>query len=346
MSIPNMHGKDFPTVSHRVIYSCIALFDDFHPTKSAEISESAQRQLYDFLKGIMESLYEDISILSLPADPDESEDRPAAGKSYLDTRKIMRSATKKIIDFLTLLHNIGKIGTHEAGSLIVPTKEAKLNKGKCELLGKFGLVCDFGKESVSISSDTYPNLAEAWPYLAQKTDSLFLFSHAVFADETEYGFCLMKKLLGENHPNLVKYVDYFMTNGYRFSWNTGSTFEITDFVFRKNVSGLIMHFDRRFYQQIDFHIVNHINYKAMLEDFEKQSDKLKAFMVEASRKCSQCLKCTKGNPNTALFYHDVVYNGDNYRLCPSFPKFDWTEISDERMEKIIECIEMQEKYSK
>lgn len=341
-----MHGRDFPTVSHRVVYSCIALFDDFHPAEVADIGECAQHQLYDFLKGIMESLYQDISILSLPDDPDECEDRPAEGKSYLDTRKIMRSSTKKIMDFLTLLHNIGKTGVIHQNRIIVQTKEVKLNRGKCEILEKLGLVCDFGKESTSLGSDTYPDLAEAWVYLAGKTDSLFLFSHAVFTDEAEYGFSLMKKLLRENHPHLLKYVDCLLEKGYRFSWNTGGTFEITGFDFRKNVSGFGMHFDRRFYRQMDFHIANHINYKAILEDFDRQSDRLKAFMVEASRKCNSCLKCTKGNPNTALFYHDVIYNSESYRLCPSFPKFDWTEISDDRMEKIIECIEMQEKYSK
>lgn len=255
----------------------------------------------------------------------------------------MRAVMKKIEDFLTLLHSIGKSGTASGDTVEVPLSEVKLTKSKCGQLKKFGLDCELSADTCSVRSAAYPDLAVAWTYLGTHTDSILLFSHAVFGNPDEYAFELLNKLLRENQPNLVKYLDYFKENGYRFTWGVNKSFEIFGFDFRGNVSGFNIHFDRRFHHQLDFNIINHINYKTMLENFENQTETLQAFMVRSSRRCSECLKCTKGNPKVSLFFRDVEFHGETYRLCPSFPRFDWKQVDDELMEQIIECIAMQER---
>lgn len=110
MRFENMVGKDFQNVSQRVIYSIIASFDEFQTITTKEADDKSQKQMYDFLWNFAISIYNDPSILKLPLDKDECEDRTADSKHYLETRKIMRKISKQIEDFYTMLMDIGQTG--------------------------------------------------------------------------------------------------------------------------------------------------------------------------------------------------------------------------------------------
>lgn len=232
--------------------------------------------------------------------------------------------------------------------MIVNTKQLKLNKSKCANLELFGINCEFVGENCCLSSSIYPNIINAWVLLSKTQKSLFHFSHCIFVTNDNYILKIIDKiidnLIDKLHYQLMEYVEYFNRNNFQLTWKVN--FEMWEFSFKNSVSGFIMHFDRRKYNQIDFGIINHINFKAMLENFYDYDNDFQKFIINACRKCNSCKACTKGNLNTALFYKTIKYDNNEYNLCPSFPCFGWIYMDDSLMKNVIKCIESQENINK
>lgn len=177
MDFENRIGSDFDNVSQRLIYNYIATQPDFRPIPSGAASETAQRQLYDFIAGIYTMLYHDPTLIGMTMDPDETEDRPNPDRIYkdvdrkhLEARKLRRNNEDKIEGLFDHLQRLGELGAVRDGALVVEKDALSLNKRAYAALIKnltaLGLSCADDGEILSLSSLAYPAMCEAWKLLA------------------------------------------------------------------------------------------------------------------------------------------------------------------------------------
>ncbi len=177
MNFENRTGTDFDNVSQRLVYNYIATQPDFRPTPSDAASETAQRQLYDFIAGIYTALYHDPTLIGMTTEPDETEDRPNPdrvykdeAKKYLEARKLRRKNEDMIEGLFDSLQRLGELGTIHDGTLVVERDDLGFNKRACAALVKnltaLGLSCADAGGTLSLSNPVYPEMCDAWTLLA------------------------------------------------------------------------------------------------------------------------------------------------------------------------------------
>jgi hypothetical protein len=177
MDFGNRIGTDFDNVSQRLVYNYIATQPDFRSIPSDAASETAQRQLYDFIAGIFTALYRDPALIGMTTEPDETEDRPYPDRIYkdedrkhLEARKLRRKNEDKIEGLFDSLQRLGELGTVRNGALVVEKDALGLNKRAYAALVKdltaLGLCCADAGRTLSLSSPAYPEMCDAWKLLA------------------------------------------------------------------------------------------------------------------------------------------------------------------------------------
>jgi hypothetical protein len=170
-------GTDFDNVSQRLVYNYIATQPDFRPIPSEVASETAQRQLYDFIAGIYTALYHDPTLIGMTTEPDETEDRPYPDRVYkdenrkhLEARKLRRKNENRIEGLFDSLQRLGELGTVRDGALVVEQDALGLKKRAYGTLVKnltaVGLCCADTGATLSLSSAAYPEICDAWKLLA------------------------------------------------------------------------------------------------------------------------------------------------------------------------------------
>lgn len=177
MDFENRIGADFDNISQRLVYNYIATQPDFRPIPSDAASETAQRQLYDFIAGIYTALYHDPALIGMTTEPDETEDRPNPdrvykdeAKKYLEARELRRQNEDMIEGLFDSLQRLGELGTVRDGALVVEKDALGLNKRAYTTLVRhltaLGLSCTDAGGTLSLSSLAYPAMWDAWKLLA------------------------------------------------------------------------------------------------------------------------------------------------------------------------------------
>ncbi len=177
MDFENRIGTDFDNVSQRLVYNYIATQPGFRPIPSDAASETAQRQLYDFIGGIYTALYHDPTLIGMTTDPDETEDRPNPDRVYkdeqrkhLEARKLRRKNEDKIEGLFDSLQRLGELGSVRNGKLVVERRQLELNqRGYATLvknLTRLGVLCSEDDLTLFLQSDAYPSMGDAWTLLA------------------------------------------------------------------------------------------------------------------------------------------------------------------------------------
>jgi len=177
MGFENRIGTDFDNVSQRLVYNYIATQPDFRSIPSGVASETAQRQLYDFIAGIYTALYHDPAFIGMTTEPDETEDRPYPDRiykdeahKYLEARKVRRKNEDKIEGLFDSLQRLGELGAVRDGALVIEKDSLGLNKRAYAALVKnltaLGLSCAEAGGTLSLSSLAYPEMCDAWKLLA------------------------------------------------------------------------------------------------------------------------------------------------------------------------------------
>ena len=177
MDSVNRIGTDFDHVSQRLVYNYIATQPDFRSISSDAASKTAQRQFYDFIGGIYTALYHAPTLIGMTTEPDETEDHPNPdriykdeAKAYLEARKLRRKNEDKIEGLFDSLQRLGELGTVRDGALVVERSELGLNKRAYATLVKhltaLGLRCSEDDRTLTLRSDAYPEMWEAWKLLA------------------------------------------------------------------------------------------------------------------------------------------------------------------------------------
>jgi hypothetical protein len=177
MDLAKRIGTDFDNVSQRLLYNYIATQPDFRPVPSDAASETAQRQLYDWIGGIYAALYHDPTLIGMTTEPDETEDRPYPdriykdeAKKHLEARRLRRKNEDKIEGLFDNLQRLGELGTVREGRLVVDKDALGLNRRALSVLVRnltnLGLQCAEDDQTLCLRSDAYPEMLTAWKLLA------------------------------------------------------------------------------------------------------------------------------------------------------------------------------------
>ena len=109
MSLPKQ--ADYSNSAERVIYNISAMRAEFKAVDSDTLSETAQRQFYDFMTGVCRRLFQNPDIINLIIEPDETENDPHPHRKYkpnthkyLETRKLTRKNQKILSRLLSRNH--------------------------------------------------------------------------------------------------------------------------------------------------------------------------------------------------------------------------------------------------
>lgn len=349
----NKVGKTFETLAHRVIYSYIGSFPDFVPLKDSQASEQSQRDMYDFMKSTLSKIYEEPSLLSLPAQPDEFYEDWELQNRKPKLILAMKSISKKINDLLQIMLQIGLSGDIAGDTLVVHKDKIKFTKNMLMRLTQFGLYCEDSQDEYVFSNDDYPELFPAWKLISgiaiKQSDPVLFFSRCMFNLNHPYAADIFSVLTNNEEAfNILR--DFFEKNGYKrvecreslisLDWvrNYGKKDEPLKASWgEREHGGISIWFDYTKRNQI-FYGLRIPKFKELMLHFDEMEDRLKEFVINKNKKCDGCGYCTQTDKTGARkrLYQPVSHNG-NYNLCLLFPGFSyvWTSIDEHTAEIII-----------
>ncbi len=70
--LENRLGQSFENLGKRITYSYLATYPEFKPVANFGASELSQRQMYDFLYETIETIYNNLSLINVADEPDDS----------------------------------------------------------------------------------------------------------------------------------------------------------------------------------------------------------------------------------------------------------------------------------
>ncbi len=332
---------------------------------SQAVSETGQREFYDFITGIYRILAAEPHRLSDPLHEDgcyrnrynrASEQKPELYRN-------MQAIRKKMDGLLTLLWTAGREG-RLAGNTLFLDKRFKITKKQIALLERFGLKIVSGETEIAFFHETYGELFAVWQWMARREDmDLFRFSRCLFAQDNEahsYAVSLFTLLCG-NEAELRRLRDYFRENGFRQIDFRGNTVAL-DFVksyagikkeFEEPVkeawgerthSGLSLKYD--FYAEHPFCCSLRIpRCKELLAHFDSMNGTVQQFVLRYHKKCDGCRYCVQTDKTGERPFSGVPVRYDReYRLCPYFPGFNytWNKIDANLTDEILQFLDFTE----
>jgi len=178
MLIPKQ--ADFNSSAARIIYNVSAMRAEFNAVDSDTVSETAQRQFYDFMTGAIHRMFQNPEIIGLIIEPDETENNPHPHRKYkpnthkyLETRKLLRKNQKILSDFFDTLEWLGSIGEEAGEKLMVPmcdlvtrSKNKPKQKKLLDTLRAVGFDLIERDGMLFIGCDAYPQMCCAWRLLS------------------------------------------------------------------------------------------------------------------------------------------------------------------------------------
>lgn len=165
MKFDNKIGNLFNNISQRVIYPYIITYPDFIPIENNSVSREAQRQMHEFMKETLLTVYNNPEIIGMSTEKDDYFDWEAF-KDKPDLNNFMKKLEKKFLGFFALLYEIGINGEISNGELFINKSKKALNKGKILQLSEIGLICTNNGDGVYIHSSDYPELSTGWKLLS------------------------------------------------------------------------------------------------------------------------------------------------------------------------------------
>lgn len=352
----NIIGKTFDNVSQRMLYCMLFCFSEFNFIDSQEVSVTSQKQMHSLCGNIIQSLYDNQMLLKLPVEADEYYENWMCNNQKPHLIKLLRKVYKKLYDLYHFMLLCGIHGELTDACIIVDSVSSsiKVKKAYISFLSNMGIEVEVEGNILTLKSEKYDNIFPAWILLSKESldgqkispKSVFDFAFCVYNRNYSYFLRRVEKVLGLNDRFLETYIEELKLKNYDIIPDrkfTANGLEVR-YQFLNKSSGFIISFDYRKKNQICFSLSNGIGLKRILEDYKNQENNTKKFLCEMFRFCNGCRQCTKGK-DIPIYASNVVYNGKNYLLCPLWPNASWYSMDKDRLENIIEVIELQERYT-
>jgi hypothetical protein len=308
---------------------------------------------------LTENLYENPDLLGLPTDPDDAYEWWQCNNMRPELSTVFLAIHKTLFEYYKFLYKSALHGEIEAGNLKVYIKILAENKAPFKpiygkALSSVGLVVAKDKTQVSISGDN--GVLRAMKLLSEIVTTnvnkwtpfqLGEFARCCFDrsdGNTDYVLARLDEVAGTNGL-IMKLRERCLAEGYSEELKTEFTATSLGIgtQYHNGVGGFNIGYSTRKRCGVLYGTLNGIGQKAMLEDFDNLSDRMKQHHIEICKKCDNCLVCTKGGKNKIFTIH-VEYGGESYNLCPMFPRNTWETLDEDLMDKLFEYHALQKQY--
>jgi hypothetical protein len=345
----------YKTLEDRMIHTILdTMAQEFIPRK-CEVSEEAQRQFYEFIKGVYTMLAEDPLIMFRETQEDDSHpnrfNKSSYGKQKL--KPAMQKIIKEVNDLMMVLYTFGTEGTLATDGLCIGDTGVK--KKYIATIEKLGLTLD-GK---LLKSTTYPKMFEAWKMMSspKSLSQFYRFSHCYFNPASYYTSKVFGKLIGDERTfndleqglkeegfqrvDCVFDKEYLSLNYVKCIGDPNTI--VGNGFYDKNFIGISVWYDPFVDKPaaISLRLPRH---KETVDHFDHMSKDLQSFFVRWNSKCNNCDYCVQRFKNKAnqpsKAYKEKEHNGITYKLCMLFPCFSyvWTEINTDLSKGIKELV--------
>ncbi|MCL2833390.1 MAG: hypothetical protein FWD78_09500 [Treponema sp.] len=350
--------SQFDSMEQRIINMYIDLFPPFKPGKNESISESSQKQFYEFINTLLHILYNNPLLLFSKINQDDyfikRFNKHSENKQLSYTR--MKKCIKSLQDFFEFLYNIGKIGKQNNGALVFDDK-IKFPARYLEILEQCGMEYTKNDSHLILLSKKYPELVNCWKWLSTSPGhSLTHFISCMFDLNYAYASDIYSKLSGNQEAfNLLE--SFLINNGYTRIDNRDNKVNL-DYVkeYDSKMNEIKEPFGERTHGGISAQYDSLMEnpavyslripyYKILLEHFEMMSDELKHFIVSTGKKCNGCRYCVQmDKTGEKQFTYITVSHKKEYKMCFYFPAFQycWEKLELSAAENIIRLLSFAE----
>ncbi len=340
----------FDNISQRVLWSFNFMFSDFAPISSNIASESAQKDLHTLFANIIDTLYQDPTLLELPTTPDQAFDWHVCNNQIPELNDIFMEIYDKLYTFYKFLLIAGLAGKADGSTLTIDKPKLKEHKAAYKkpfaaFFQKLGITCTAIKNDITLQFQS-AELLNALHLLSQ-TDDLFAFACCSFNGSYDH---LLQRIddLYDYNGFLLETAQTYLRKGFAQSISiyfgkTGLGLDIK-FTIGSKDTGFKIVFNGRKKDLFRFGTMSGVGEKAMLEDFASLDPLLQKHFIKICRPCNSCLACTKGG-KSKQFTANANYNGSQYQLCPQFPQHEWERLDQELADTLFTYLETQQKYA-
>lgn len=332
----------YANLEQRMMNAHLALFPDFIPEEGAEVSIAEQRNFYDLMKRLYRLLFDDPSLLVPTLHEDDafpSRYKKGYGKPELESNVLkIQNAMEK------LLHNMFQLGKGV---------ETKLSQRQLKILSALGI-------------EELKKLPDAWVWMSSRPDATqTAFAHCLFRKDYVYSVDVYARLLGEKEFRRLE--KWMASNGYEPhdiydvtashcklalsyvnpAWgserpNGGNEYKVRH-------TGISAQYDAYVRNPTSLGLCIPYGMKGFLDNFDSMSPRVKAFVIEYTKKCDGCGYCIQTDKTGArpLACTLITYKQTERKLCPYFPgyQYSWTSIDDSLVDDLIEMLAFMDKFA-
>lgn len=349
----NMYGKDFPSLSHRLIYSYMIPFSEFVYYPDCGIDEQSQRQFKAFLKNMLETLYNDPSIIDLPFFEDTY--------SWKEDKKVFGAKKQKLESkfgqFINLLIKIGIEGELDGQGLLLDKKAVRLTS-RIAQLEAVGLEVHDAGVNYRVTNSDFPNMFAAYKYQAgikyaagrqpHRHFLLAVMGDRIFTGKETYGEFLPEAGFVEQVENYCKQNDFVCSNG---EWDKCIAKWEKEFPKKKRI--MFMVFPEPWKQYQVKYTVRVSDFQAVFGEFDTMSNGLKQMIIDKANPCGGCRYCvqTDKTGKKPIAVSKISHNGIDKAICSYYPFWELHEMDSGRAAQCIELLTvadrvLSEKYPK
>lgn len=355
MSVENKLGMNFDSLAKRILYSYLATYPRFILIDDEVASNESQKQMHDFLREALYSIYENPSIIGIEKEPDAYYENWQMDNSNPPLMKAMEKIEKKFFGFLENLLKAGRLGEINGNELIISKKDWSINKATVEMFQKVGIECIITKEQSKLFLSVYPEIFPTLKMFSYKDDingnkneRMIIFLHGRYSDKNYNINDFFGELCG-NQDELQELEIFFISKGFQLNnIRHGAKSRGAYVKWLKEYSNdekgfLSVFFDWRKKNQMVFEF-RVPQFRVMLNSYNKMGEHLKQLIISRTKTCDNCGYCTqldKTGKRQKLAL-DLSLNDESFNKCPLYPNLNWNYIDKEELKTIKQLFEFAE----
>lgn len=363
MELDNMIGKDFPSLGKRVLYSYIATYPKYQEVTA--LPGESQKQMYDFMKQVLATLYEHPELVTPVEEPDDC----YHGWALANTKPELNLAMEKIENkFATLIESLIKVGkagevSETAGiqSMIIPKGNMTVSKVLREKLEAFGLNVEQKKDGTVLTSTKYPKLFTAWSMYgkqddegAQKITRTISFIHQRYFGRVYRATDFFELFLKDSERGVTAATNlekFFEEKGFtlsNFDINNKTRFAYVKWLKEypnKEIASMRAYFNWKKEQQLIFEF-KIPGFRLLLNQYDDMDEEMQRFIFHHLKTCDGCGYCTQTDKSgkRERLAASRTCDGQTMMKCPLYPWFTWTDLADLDMKLLLRLFELAEEY--
>ena len=335
MKCINMVGKDFETLTRRIVYSYQCTYPGFIPTDSSSVDVNSQKEMHQFFGELISYIYDNPTFLTPKPEPDDYFDNGVMNKTKPKLVIKMKSIEKKLVEFYRLLYSLGDLADLSDNQFCIKKEQLKISNNSLKQLVAVGITIEDKGECIVFTSTKYPNCFPAWKLLTQICNPehssvspellWFMFMHCIY-DRKQIN---ISRIYGDlfHDTSCLEDMEKFLSHlGYEYTFKDNRLRLIKEYP-GKQTGYLSIEFAwrRRYQMNIEFHVPK---FTSLLNDYDKMDEKLQEFIFQRLKTCDNCGYCTQTDKSGKRqpLHLELTCGTETLLKCPLYPGFNWGEL--------------------